>query len=277
MNYNKSTRRAIIISIIVVSALGLAFALNRDQKPKPIGPVFMDIQAAKAELRPTYWGSEGWFIVLPSQSAYLYASLYPYMIRYDLSANTIDRAVKWVSPSDDYLEIKWRFTPDGIYALVCNTLDKNYTYNPKDIFFLDFNDGKILYSASSLDDLHPDKLPANLRDGFDIETLQWNDDNSYNVENLNFTLAVEYNPNTGSFLYAYDKSGQKHEITILRNSLVSNELPYVVVDSETIGSIVPKDEESSAFLGYYRFVLIDVANNKIIQECPINTGLTDCF
>ena len=74
MNYNKTARRATIISIIVVSALGLAFGLNRDQEPKPIGPVFMDIQAAKAELRPTYWGSEGWFIVLPSQSAYLYAS-----------------------------------------------------------------------------------------------------------------------------------------------------------------------------------------------------------
>lgn len=213
--------------------------------------------------------------MLPSQSNYLYAQLYPYVIRYDIGANTIDRAVKWVFPSEDFLEVMWRFTPDGKYALAYSALDENYIYDPPNISFLDFNDSKSLYSVNSLSDLNLDKLPAKLREGFDVETLQWNDENKYNTRNLNFTPKIEYNPNTGSALYVHDKNGQKQEISALRNSLVRNELPYVVIDSETIGSIVPVDEESSAFLGYYRFVFINVANNEIIQECAINTGLTD--
>lgn len=52
MNYNKYIRGSIIISIIILSVLGIAFVLDWKQNPKPTGPIFIDVKRLKRNCAP---------------------------------------------------------------------------------------------------------------------------------------------------------------------------------------------------------------------------------
>lgn len=83
-------------------------------------------------------------------------------------------------------------------------------------------------------------------------------------------IASEYDPEIGTTWYLVDKENQKSEITALRNSLNVSDPPFVVIDNHTIGTIIPmegqEENDDRLYLGYYRFVLIDVITDTILQQ-----------
>jgi len=42
------------------------------------------------------------------------------------------------------------------------------------------------------------------------------------------------------------------------------------MDKNRVGAILPSNGANDFALGYYKFAVIDLAQDKIIQECPIN-------
>lgn len=229
---------------------------------------FKETEVVKEKLKSAIYGSHGWSI-WSSNPAYIYAEFGTYMLRYNVSDNVIDRAVI-LKNEETAKEFIWHLAPDGRNAIIANIREGNMYYNPpRDIQLLDFENSKVTFLAHSGEELKIESLPDNLRSEFDVEKLKWKRNNG-NLDLLNYTLASEYDTSVGSALFAKDTNLEKHEIATLRNSLINNEIPCVGIDGETIGSLIPMNADVSK-LGYYKFVLIDITSDKIIQECPINS------
>jgi hypothetical protein len=233
-------------------------------------PSFINIQTAAIELRSAYWGSHGWAIGLPEHSDYMFAIFGSYLLRYNIAGNTIDKVVKRTCPPG--FEPSWRLSTDGRYALSYQSPFPDGTGSGP-VALLKFDGGGVTHVSDTTDMFSTELLPQHIRDAFNFSTWGWDGVKPRALDN--YTLVYEYVEGVGNCLYAYDGSGQKREIPELRNSLLSSELPYVVVDGKTICTLIPMDYNSRAYLGYYKFALIDLESGKVIRECPINTGPVD--
>ena len=263
--------RAVIITVITTAmCVGCTTGQSEEQSPAADiedTPVFIDVETAASELRAAYWGSHGWTIQLPEYSDCLFAEFGYHLLRYNIAENTIESAVKWTDHQG--LAAMWRFSPDGNYAI-------SYKVNHSDgsqvskTFLIDFLNKEISYISNTLDSINADEmLPSAFQDGLNLKT--WTGNNTRELDN--YTLVYEWREDgLGYGLYAYDEMMQKREIALIRDSLLANDLPYVIVDGELICSMIPMDHDSRAYLGYYKFVLIDVESGSMIQEYPINTG-----
>lgn len=230
-------------------------------------PAFINPQTAAVELRSAYYGSGGWQIGLPEHADNMFAVFGNYLLRYNVAGNTLDKAVKRTGP--DGSESVWRLSADGKYALS----HRMYHHSGRpagDIYLLDFESGRVSHVSDNPDTFSMDQLPDHIRGAFDPVSWGW-DAGARALEE--FTLAYEPFEEFVYSLYVYDAGGQKREIPELRNAFfLDNEPPYAVIDGKTICTLIPMDADSNFALGYYKFVLIDVASASVLQECPINSG-----
>lgn len=240
---------------------------NKDADMETGAPKFIDVQTAREELKSAMWGSQGWRIYFPNQSTYIYAGFGRYLLRYNISDNKIDRAVKSGDTLSSFYDINWSFTLDGKYAIFADLWNENYQYQPRNIYLLNFENREIRFLAYSESDFKIENIPENIRVGFNIENI-FLDGNHDNLDVLNCT--IEHNFEEDKYIaYTRGNNSSGYEVTALRGASLNCERPFVGIDAKRVGSIVPING-NGLNLGYYKFVLIDIEKNKIVQECPIN-------
>jgi hypothetical protein len=225
---------------------------------------FVDVAYAKEKLEPAIWGSQGYSIYYQKQSPYIYAAFGEYMLRYNISENEIDRAIQY---KDGFIDSSFNVTEDGRVAVLINLWNETQQYEPQNIYLLNFNKSEAVYLADSKDNFEMEMIPEDIRNDFNIESIFNGSNHDNNLEIVNYN--IEYDAKDNRYIaYVRYNNLLSHEITVLKGLLFSDEL--VGIDSKTIFTLIPTNKEENGLLGYYKFVLIDVEQDKIIQECPIN-------
>lgn len=225
---------------------------------------FIEVDQAKEKLESAIWGSQGWSIYYQNQSPYIYAVSGEYMLRYNVSENEIDRAIEY---KDGFIDSSFNFTVDGRFAVLTKIWSEKQQYEPRNIYLLNFEKSEVVYLADSKDNFKMEMIPEDIRSDFNIESI-FKDSYDGNLEILKYN--IEYDSKDNRYIaYVRDNNLLLHEVTALKEMIFNGEQSFVGIDSKTIGTLVPTNGEST-YLGYYKFVLIDVEQNKILQECPIN-------
>ncbi|MCL2054067.1 MAG: hypothetical protein FWG90_06470 [Oscillospiraceae bacterium] len=260
-------------------------------------PVFLDADTARKNLEPFIFLDCGWMVYHSPSSPYIYAhiprSADLYLIRYNILENTVDRSVKLDKLPKGYQYWMLTFSPGG--ELVFGFNDGLSMIEPINFFLMDFENSEVSFLAEELEFLNLEQIPENenfylevtpyysylrfndngerLHD-FDrngdpiVDYIGWNVD-TQNLNLLDFEIEREYDGISREFLYfAADKTGKKHELTSLKSNIFDTN--YVVIDSNTIATLLPVYQDRHVDLGYYKFVLIDVATDTVMQEFAIN-------
>lgn len=220
--------------------------------------VFTDVEVTREELQSSIWGSHGWRIY-PSEN-YIYAGHGKFLLRYNIANNEIDKALRL---DNNISDIILHFSSTGKHAI-----GFSLSY-PKNIYLLDFEEQNTSFLADSENDFAIEMLPLEIRAEFNKGNFFF-EANNYNLSVLEYN--INYNAEQDRYLaYSRDGLSYLHEITALKGASLNSEYPFVGIDGKTIGSLVPASEDEGMYLGYYKFVLIDIEKDEIIQECPINS------
>lgn len=227
---------------------------NSDLDMQNDAPYFLDVETAKEELKSAIWGSQGWNIFFPNESNYIYAVFGSYMLRYNILSNEIDKAMILENTATDFLSQKLQFSLDGKYGTFSYVWNENHQHQSGNIYLIDFENSEITLLSDS-------------EGNFKIENMVFDGDN-HNLDILNYS--IEYKSEEDQYI-AYIKNHQSsgYEISALQGASLNGERPFVGIDSKTIGSLIPISGDGFN-LGYYKFVLIDIEKDEIIQEYPIN-------
>ncbi|TCK98441.1 hypothetical protein EDC19_0861 [Natranaerovirga hydrolytica] len=221
-------------------------------------PVFLKIEDAKQELQGAVFGSHGWSIVYPVES-YIDARFGSYWLRYDINTNKIDRALKF---EDGFWDTITNLSKSGNYAIKSTLYDEEN--EPANIFFIDFKNEEVVFLAYAVEEFKIEDIPEDIRSEFELENIFTSNINEPYFERVEYD--IQYIFESSSFI-VYEGEEILHELTVLEDQgiLMNN---FVWIDEKTIGVLMPI--ENGFDLGYYKFALIDIIEDRIIQECPIN-------
>ena len=233
-------------------------------------PAFSDVNTAMQNLEPYVFLDWGWEVYHPHNSPYVYAyiprSFGLYLIRYNIPENSIDRAVHLEEIPPNYMDWHFSFSPDGEFALSYNS-DPFSKFPETNFFLLDFENSEAIFLAQSREGLNneglnPEQFPY--PESFsNSDTIGWETE----IGTLDFEIEQGFLEDIRKYI-AIDDQGEKHELTTLKNN--GFESKFVVVDSQTIVALLPVYDNRPGDLGHYKFALINVADDTIIQECAIN-------
>ena len=182
-----------------------------------------------AALKPLIWGSEGWGI--DTQSDYIFAHFWRYVVRYDIKKNQIDKIIDLgKAPESWYYNVT--FAPDG-QSCVAQAHE----------FDGPGQTGRVLI------DLKNETYVSTKQEHFPAL--------------LGSLYQIEYQYGMGWFINGA-------EIKVLRPyAEQSGTAVAIAMDENRVGAILPSDAGWDA-LGYYKFAVIDLNQDKIVQECPMN-------
>ena len=268
---NDLKRLLLIVILLVISVLIFSGCSKQtESEVTSEKPVFVKKEDVTEEIKALIYGSDGWIFQHPFGSKYVYAQAGYYLIRYNISKNSIDRVMDISKMT--HFNHAINFSADGRYAVMHSNYEF-FSYSPKSIYFVDFEESKVLFLAESDEDFTVNLLPKKLRGGFNEDRLSWDTD-VQNLDKLNYEIVSEYNPTKGILWYAVNKAGKKLELTELRISLSPmgiDGIPCVAVSPDAIISIVPIENDPAQFLylGYSKFIMIELSTGNVIQECAI--------
>lgn len=214
---------------------------NNDESKQAAALYFIDVEMAKEQLKPAIWGSHGWQIWHPNKSDYIYASFGRHLLRYNISNNDIDRAITLQFESQNFIDQKLQLSSDGKHGLVADT------------YFIDFENKDVSLLSEA-------------------DTMAKRDNIAFDGDNHNLDVlaySIEHKAVENQFIASKDQETPGHEMTSLRGADLNGERSFVGIDAKIVGSLIPNGGDGLE-LGYYKFVLIDVEKDEIIQECPIN-------
>lgn len=141
------------------------------------------------------------------------------------------------------------------YNIPQNYIDKIVNINDKEsettsgYYYCTFSDdGKT--SVSEIKEYDSARTLARFLINFDSQTVVSTDDDIYEAE--------KHNESISEFDCLKEYAGFKEDY-----------VDTTVIDDNYIAAMLPPDKDFGK-MGYYKFVIIDVKNDKIIQECKIN-------
>jgi len=216
-------------------------ALEEYQTP---APVFLSYEAGLAAIEPLVFGSIGW--QLDAQGEYVFAKFGRYIVRYDAAANQIDKFIDLgEAPEGSYHAST--FSPDG---RLCVAQAWNFPDH----------------------DAYTDKVLIDLAD----ETFRPTEQEFY-PHGYDKGCRVELFVAPGVMRYDFHFSDESvKEITALQ-PYADSLAEAIVIDEARIGAVLPDfpTHENGGLLGYYKFAVIDVEQDIIVQTCPMNILQTD--
>lgn len=166
-----------------------------------------------------------------SRPHYLFAVYGQYIFRYNIEENRVDKAVN-LNESYEGWPFGTSFSSNGRYCIEYSFhFDGDGSFH---YFLLDFEEETSRLISASYDPAKAESLPDQIKN---------------EVENLKF----------------------KEEETDAGQMESSDFGQYQRIDQDRIGGIIPIDQQSEGELGYYKFVVIDKAQDKILQEYCLNT------
>jgi|GEM_PF-3312174 len=201
---------------------------------------FLPLDEGLEALKIFYWGSEGWHFYAGGE--YLFAAFGGYLVRYSIAENKVDRVVAF-----DYPESWWCGTsvsPDGEMGVV-KAIEIFRSPDETNKILIDFKQKTV---APAPEDFQFPKKENDLNFLYRIEERSDEDENRFYK------------------LSALDGSVTDKEIHAILVSLGEATL----IDENRMGVIMASGEETSGYLGYDKFVVIDISQDKIIQECVLN-------
>ncbi|MDR5658369.1 hypothetical protein RH915_02590 [Serpentinicella sp. ANB-PHB4] len=225
---------------------------------------FVNIQSAREELKTVIWGSQGWITYFQDQSNYIYAGHGSHLLRYNIKDNKIDRAIKLHESFGGIHDTNLRFTLDGEYAIIgiSNQDQKGLT----NINFLNFENKTNTFLANEENNFKIEDVPEEVRSKFNTENIFHKNNDNHDV--LKFKIVYNSEEST-YFVHTLDNASSSYELNTLRGAYFNAEPHFVGIDDKTIGTLLPTDDDGLN-LGYYKFVLIDIEKDEIIQEYAIN-------
>lgn len=210
-------------------------------------PEFIDANEAFASMKSRPVGTDPWQIYYAS-SNYVYVTYnfgVEFIFRYNVKSNIIDKALDVRCLHKDISgpsSTNCQFSSDGLRALfTIGATGANRSDVSKDLYEANFEKETILLSAKSGEDFN-----------------QSSDEEFYKAE-------------------GYGVSADKYRAKLNENPLLPKLYDWSTVaqvDDDTFCVIMPNDPENSspgAGYYYYKFVVINVTQNKIIQEHRIDS------
>jgi len=198
----------------------------------PLTPKFLSLDTGREALKPLIFGSDGWRI--DAQGSYIIAYFSRYILRYDVKTNTIDKIIN-LGEAPQYWYYAATFSPNGQSCVA---------------------------EARELDGTgHTGKALIDFKNETSKPTGQEHFPHS--------TQSRPCNVERRLMEHGYGLLINDVEIKALQPYAVLN-AEVIVMDESRIGALLPVSENASGYLGYYKFAVIDLAQDKIVQECPMN-------
>ncbi len=265
-------KRHVIVLVISLLFVSLSFSAckngniknSEEVKSEVIMPKFYEINQVREDLKSAKWGSQGWEIYSSEKPLYLYAVFGRYMLRYNISENKMDRAIEYENGFSDSI---FNLSSDGKYVIVSKLFDNTENAQLNNTFLIDFESNEIKYWEDLKEGFDFEEIPEAIRDEFEVAKI-----NEYtklaNSEILKYS--IDYDATSGSyFARSKEDLAKVIEITVLKNKIFEGERTFIYINSNTIGTLIPSND-NAIDLGYYKFVLIDIEKDKVIQESLIN-------
>ena len=195
-------------------------------------PTFLPPGTGTEALKPLIWGSEGWW--LDTQGDYIFAHFFRYLLRYDIKTNKIDKIIDLGDAPQSWWYAS-TYSPDG---QTCVVQAQNFD-GPGET-------GRLLIDLKN-------------------ETVT-------ETEQEHFSHSTQTNPRQVEprlLEHGYGWFINDVEIKALR-PYAATITEVIAIDENRVGALMPVSDEANGYLGYYKFAVIDLAQDKIIQECPMN-------
>ncbi|MCL2300197.1 MAG: M56 family metallopeptidase, partial [Firmicutes bacterium] len=223
-----------MLSVFTEGGSVLGFTMYKEPQPAlpPLTPTFLSVEQGREALKHLIWGSDGWW--LDTQGDYIFAHFWRYIVRYDIKTNRIDKIID-LGDAPQYWWYASTYSPDGRYCVA-----------QAQEFDGPGHTGKVLI------DLKNETVKSTEQEHFPHSF----DSNPYQVESR--LLEHGY----GWFL-------NDVEIKALR-PYASTITEIIPLDNNRVGALMPVSADASGYLGYYKFAVIDLAQDKIVQECIMN-------
>ncbi|TCT15716.1 hypothetical protein EDC18_103428 [Natranaerovirga pectinivora] len=265
VSFNYNTAREIHSSYGQV----IEIMLNKNNKIEDINnvnrePSFVDVYTAKEELKSTLYGAIGWSVAYPVDS-YMYSNYGNYLLRYNINTNRIDKVLVY---EDSFWDAGLNISKSGNYAILFKTNYRDIYSNVSSICIIDFINEEVNYLALSEKQFNVEDIPEDIRNEFELESILTSNLYIRRFDNLKYEIKFESDKERGRF-FLYEGEEKLHELTVLEGRGVVD-YTYVWIDEKTIGVLMPIDDDVFE-LGYYKFAIVDVIEDRIIQEYPINT------
>jgi hypothetical protein len=211
---------------------------NEAQYVPQMRPTFLSPNMGLEALKPLIYGSDGWGI--DAQGDYIFAHFWRYVLRYDAKTNKIDKIID-LGEAPEYWYYAATFSPDG-QSCVAQASEFDGPGRTHKMLI----DLKNETAVPTEQEFFPHSIERNLNSvrlrGFGDEDSWWLGD-------------AEDNPISGPI-----KALQPYATMAAQT---------IIIDKNRVGAILPSDAGWDA-LGYYKFAVIDLAQDRIVQECPMN-------
>jgi len=201
--------------------------------PAPLSPMFLAPGTGREALKPLIWGSEGWW--LDTQGDYIFAHFFRYLLRYDAKTNEID---KFIDLGD---------APQSWWYASTHSPDGQSCVAQAQEFDGPGHTGRVLIDLKN--------------------------ETSKPTEQAHFPHSTQSSPaqvEARLLEHGYGWFLNDVEIKALR-PYAGTIAEVIAMDGNRAGALVPVSGEANGYLGYYKFAVIDLAQDRIVQECPMNT------
>ena len=229
-------------------------------------PMFMDLEKGKAGLKSLTHATSSWTLL--SRKNFLFASYGQYVFRYDISKNIIDKTIDLGEQLTG-----WSFgisiSSNGRY-LVSYSFEFPSTEPERNFFLIDFESE----TAKLICDNYVNKTEAD-----NIANSMIPNEVKGEFENLRFKtpspdhscrITEELSPGSIQY-YFHNQNGDAKEISPFSNFALGLG-GYSIISQNQIGAIIPIGDEFHGRIAYYKIVVIDVNEDKIIQEYALNSN-----
>lgn len=220
-------------------------------------PSLIDYESSKDRLKDLTFGSIGW--TLRHRKDYLFAVYGKYILRYNIRDNKIDKMVE-LGKSYNNWPFGTSFSSDGDYCIAYS-----FDFSGEDsrnYFLIDFIADKTWLICGRVNEFDLNKVPESVRDEISGNSF------SRPKEQTNYSITRKQTDENKAEYYFRNEHG---EIKIINSlSPLGHGGAYTIVDKNRIGAIMPQNPEEEWALGYYKFVVIDVSQDKIVQDYMIN-------
>lgn len=225
-----------------------------------IAPCFAEPETACEEIKDAVFGSSGWHIIFANES-FMYAvynEYAPYIIRYNIEENEVDRAldVKGLQRFwPDVMALAY-FTPDGRYLIFRNDINwmngdplmekMRFPFPAMYIYEIDFEESRV--------DLLSDSW-----DGWSVP------------EGYNYIKQIEsrYRLDINSLgFYGFYEGENEIRLSVLEGYWFDSDA-CVVINEDTF-AIMLRPQSDGLDLGYYSFAVVNVTEDKLLGRCAVN-------
>ena len=252
----------LIVFGVIILTTSSSEVLKRMEVDEKYHPQFVDIDEGNQVLEPLVFGSIGWSV--SGTVNFLFAIHGNYVVRYNIKENKVDRIVDL---GESYKG--WPHTiscsKNGTYCISHNSdfygdLSRNY-------FLIDMEKKTTklildIYDEKIISEVIKEMIPKGVQSEVNEELLKFN----MTVSNPCCDL-VAWGMTGVKFA---NKNGESKVLNCL--NYYSDLGGYYIFNEKKMGALIPSSDNQEDFglLGYYKFVVIDVVNDKIIQEYVLN-------